>query len=283
MIMDWMKLTRSFVSTRIFRRIAVSVMLCSLYSVFIECFQLYVLKQDVKFTSGMHILIAFIITVALAYKTNSSYDRWWEGRKQWGGHLAGTRCLAALVCTFKKVPAEDRRLSLRYLLEFSTALKDHVRGEWPKPRNFPLEIHQKQLSAIASWRDNGWIGDNCFYAAEQHLSASIQTLGAFERLRGTLLPPTHRVIGPQLVILYILVMPWGMDSHISNVFLVGGVSYSLLSLLAVAEDIEEPFGTETDDLDIESLCNGIHRFIDAKVALLAEPSCEISKTSLSVD
>ena len=268
MLIPWLHLTRNFLSTRTFRRIASAVILCSLYSGAIELCQKYVFKQDVQFTSSMHILMAFAISIALGYKTNASYDRWWEARKQWGNNLAAARSFSALVLGLSKVPKEAKQQALQFLTEFSIALKDHVRNQWPKPSNRPLEIHLQQILQISAWRDQDWISGKDFQILEQHLSSRVLVLGACERLRGNLLPPTHRVLGQQLVSTYILVMPWGMVSHLSNVLLVAGISYALLGLAAVSEDIEEPFGLESDDLDLDGLCGSVQRSVDLMLTAL---------------
>ena len=37
------------------------------------------------------------IALALGFKNNASYDRWWEARKQWGKQIIGVRKLARIV------------------------------------------------------------------------------------------------------------------------------------------------------------------------------------------
>lgn len=262
MFTPWLHLTRNFIRTRTFRRIASAVMLCTLYSASIELCQKYVFNEDVQFTTSMHILMAFAISLALGYKTNASYDRWWEARRQWGSNLAAARSFSALVLGLSKVPQQAKQEALQQLVEFTIALKEHVRNQWPKPDNQPLKIHLQQILQISSWRDQGWISGKEFQILEQHLSSRVLVLGACERLRGNLLPPTHRVLGQQLVTSYILVMPWGMVSHPSNVLVVTGISYALLGLATVSEDIEEPFGNQIDDLDLESLCGSVQRSVE---------------------
>lgn len=37
-----------------------------------------------KNTTVIHGLVGFVISMLLVFRTNTAYERWWEGRKAWG-------------------------------------------------------------------------------------------------------------------------------------------------------------------------------------------------------
>ena len=41
-------------------------------------------KDHLKNITNMHALLGFVISLLLVFRTNTAYDRWWEGRRQWG-------------------------------------------------------------------------------------------------------------------------------------------------------------------------------------------------------
>jgi len=44
-------------------------------------------------TIAMHSLVGFVISMLLVFRTNTAYERWWEGRKQWGALVNVSRNL----------------------------------------------------------------------------------------------------------------------------------------------------------------------------------------------
>ncbi len=65
----------------------------------------------------------------MVFRTNNSYDRWWEGRKQWGALVNNCRNLAILVHTsFPKEDLQNRHLLAKHISNFCIAFKEHLRA-----------------------------------------------------------------------------------------------------------------------------------------------------------
>ncbi len=43
-------------------------------------------------TTALHSLLGIVLGLFLVFRTNSAYDRWWEGRKLWGAMVNGCGC-----------------------------------------------------------------------------------------------------------------------------------------------------------------------------------------------
>jgi ion channel-forming bestrophin family protein len=58
------------------------------------------------------------LAIFLAFRNNSSYDRWWEARKLWGRLINASRVFARQITTFlsAKIPAEEARAFQRELV-----------------------------------------------------------------------------------------------------------------------------------------------------------------------
>ena len=41
---------------------------------------------------AVYSLVGFVISLLLVFRTNTAYDRWWEGRKKWGGFVNESHC-----------------------------------------------------------------------------------------------------------------------------------------------------------------------------------------------
>ncbi|MEG0760191.1 MAG: bestrophin family ion channel, partial [Chryseobacterium sp.] len=48
-------------------------------------------KSKVSNVGLIHSLLGFVLSLLLVFRTNTAYDRWWEGRKLWGKLVNDTR------------------------------------------------------------------------------------------------------------------------------------------------------------------------------------------------
>lgn len=51
-------------------------------------------KSNIKNLSLMYNLLSFVLSLLLVFRTNTAYDRWWEGRKLWGKLVNDSRNFA---------------------------------------------------------------------------------------------------------------------------------------------------------------------------------------------
>ena len=71
-------------------------------------------------------LIGFVLSLLLVFRTNSAYDRWWEGRKKWGELINNSRNLAIKVDTMTKNKTSHEFFS-RMIPNYAFAMKEHLR------------------------------------------------------------------------------------------------------------------------------------------------------------
>ena len=51
-------------------------------------------STHIKNLTLLHNLLGFVLSLLLVFRTNTAYDRWWEGRKLWGALVNNSRNLA---------------------------------------------------------------------------------------------------------------------------------------------------------------------------------------------
>jgi len=96
-----------------------------------------------KNLTAVYSLLGFVISLLLVFRTNTAYDRWWEGRKLWGAVVNDSRNLSSLLASMGLTEAETQSYS-RQLIAFSSSMKEHLRrNKLPKIieniRNFIIE------------------------------------------------------------------------------------------------------------------------------------------------
>lgn len=279
-----LRLTRSLSlhRTPIFGRISLIVAATGFYSLAVV-FADQILFPDLQTVgAGFHGFLGLVLGWLLVFRTNTSYDRWWEGRKAWGQLINDSRNLAIKVqaCVHAN-SAEKQRLG-KWLINFSLALRDHLRGgaklsSFPEfdgtdPSHVPAYISERIYEQLEQWRQQNQLGGFEMLFLDQHAAALLNICGTCERIQKSPISRSYRSFVRQSIAIYVLTLPWGlMESfHWWTVPAVVMLSYFMIGLETIAEEIEDPFGTSEDDLMLDDLCASIRKSV---TELLLEPSC----------
>lgn len=86
-------------------------------------------KSFVRNVPVMHNLLGFAISMLLVFRTNTAYDRWWEGRKLWGSLVNNSRNLAIKLAVFLPDEKEQRAFFKKIIPAYAYALHNHLRAE----------------------------------------------------------------------------------------------------------------------------------------------------------
>jgi putative membrane protein len=87
--------------------------------------------------------------------------------------------------------------------------------------------------------------------------------GGCERIQRTRVIRSYRVFARQCVVMFLLTLPWGIVEDFGwwTVPMTMLTAYFMLGMEIVAEHVEEPFGYDDDDLDLDSLCRTISQSV----------------------
>src|SRR5688572_14342130 len=107
---DWFKLIFQFHKSDTFRMLAPAMIAVGVYSGIICYIEIEFFEMKYKSTTMVHSLLGFVISLLLVFRTNTAYDRWWEGRRQWGALLNNSRNIAIKIETFVAASAENNEI-----------------------------------------------------------------------------------------------------------------------------------------------------------------------------
>ena len=276
----WWSRSLRFLKYPIFRKIAVGVIFFSLYAWATMRFEFWLLGEDLQFPPGVNTLLGVSLSVLMVFRNNGSYDRWWEGRKLWGSLVNRSRSLAALAWNCQQLPVSERREFLGNITRFCFKFRDHLRGPWPAPDNHAQRVLMALNRQLAAWERQGLLSTHLFLAMERNIYDLYDILGGCERIRGTPLPLSHRAILPQIMFCYLLALPWGLPHGRLSILVMALVCYFMLSLEMIAEEIEEPFGQDPDDLPLTRTCLVIESSVQR---LLDSPADDSSSGEMDAD
>jgi ion channel-forming bestrophin family protein len=274
----WFSLIFSFHKTDSFRLLIPAMIGITVFSS-ILCY-LDVEAQLIYFrsTTVMHSLLGFVISLLLVFRTNTAYDRWWEGRRLWGDLLNNSRNLMLKIAAL--VPSEKKHIheSFRILItNYAFALKEHLRrgvvvGQLEEhpilsieqlknvshvPNKIALQLN---IEANNLYRQNIINVEHLLYINEE-LRSFTNIMGGCERIKKTPIPYSYTSFIKRTIFIYVLTLPLGIlhDLRWATVPIVLFVFYAFASFELLAEEIEDPFGLEANDLPIDNLANTIKK------------------------
>lgn len=224
-------------------------------------------------------LIGLALAIFLGFRNTASYERWWEGRKLWGGLIIHARTFSRLVLCHWTPGAdrgEEQVIQVRRVIAFAYELKNALRGEPDSPSSRPYlapgdpqvpgyavsrcdvllrRISQDLAQALGEGRINPMIAAEI----ERDVTALATIQGACERIRHTPLPFSYSLLLHRTAYLYCLMLPFGLVESVGygTPLVVGLISYTFFGLDALGDEIEEPFGRAPNDLPLDALCRRI--------------------------
>lgn len=276
---DWFGLIFKFHKSDTFRTLFWVMLSIALYSFGAVYFELEILHVEPKSVTVMHTLLGFVISLLLVFRTNTAYDRWWEGRKQWGALVNVSRNFAFKVISF--VPESDSALRDRLLNAdacYADVLRGHLRevsrAELVSRVSSDLETNESmyhvpnmiaqnmQKDALTAYKTHE-ISQAAYLSMLEDINKFTDICGACERIKKTPIPYNYNIFIKKFIFVYIVSMPIAFvsDFHYWTILATVFTFYTLASLELIAETIEDPFGLDPDDLPTDDLAITIKKNI----------------------
>ncbi len=228
----------------------------------------------------MHGLLGFAISILLVFRTNTAYDRWWEGRKLWGSLVNNSRNLALKLNVMLDFDDTDDRLFFQKSIPlYATALKEHLQSEGtrfmldekahPELKEIDTQKHiPNQIAKLMMQRVNGLYrrqkltGDELIILNGE-LSSFTDICGACERIKNTPIPYSYSAFIKKFIFVYVMTLPFGYVFSLGYFVapMVAFVFYVLASMELVAEEIEDPFGNDANDLPMQKIIENIGKHV----------------------
>ena len=260
-------------TTQSLRRAKVAALLEGVYSLVpFGVAYFYELRSHGSPPTILYAAIGLTLSVLLVLRTNSAYERWWEARKLWGALVNVSRNLVVKARTIARPePAELKRFA-ELVIGFAPLLRDHLRGGGPAlaaatadrpahhaPSQRMIEIYE----VLAGWQARGLIDGERLLTLDREARDFLDICGACERILKTPLTASYQVFLRQGTWLYLLILPWGIIGDIDwwVIPLTIVQAYLFVAIAEIARAIENPFGFEDDDLDLDAICLAIEQSV----------------------
>lgn len=277
---DWFTFIFKFHKADTFRQLLPLMVGIGLYSLIVGYLEMeyWQLSQNdqLKNITLMHSMLGFVISLLLAYRINTAYDRWWEGRKIWGQLTNNSRNLAMKIHSM--LDGENDRNFFKKLIPFYAAVLDrHLKDEHTsrmltEDTEFILEHNKHQPNQVARlmytkvqelYRQQKISGEQLLFLNEE-LKSFTEICGACERIKNTPIPYSYSSFIKKFIFVYIMTLPFGYVFSLGYYVIpvVVFIFYVLASLEVISEEIEDPFGTDPNDLPITKMAENIKKHVN---------------------
>lgn len=271
---DWWTALWHFHTTSVIKTLLGYVALVGLYVALVAGAQLAYFHFVFKVEHDYFAFLGILLSLLLVFRTNTAYDRYYEGRQQWGAVIAACRNLAVILNAALPAEAVQARVFYaRMFANFALALEGHLRenvsydqleevdGVPPEALRAADHLPTKLVSLLqASYerlRAAGVLEAVHLLQLQPYHGRLLEASGACERIRATPIPFSYSFFIKAFIRVFIFLMPFVLVDtyHYFTIPIVMVGAYTLLGLELIGEEIENPFELESNDLPLKQLAS----------------------------
>ncbi|MBB1193919.1 hypothetical protein DNC80_09615 [Flavobacterium sp. SOK18b] len=277
---DWFTFIFKFHKADTFRTLFPVMIAIGIYSGFVGYLEVEYFKLSdnsyVKNITIMHGMLGFVISLLLVFRTNTAYDRWWEGRKLWGSLVNNSRNFA-IKLSVMLTDKEDLEYFKKWIPMYATVLDEHLKDietskelfddaifEIDHEKHKPNQVAKLLFQKINELYKTNVISGDQLIVLNDEVKSFTEICGACERIKNTPIPYSYSAFLKKFIFFYVMTLPFGYSFSLGYYVIpvVIFIFYVLASLELIAEEIEDPFGTDENDLPTPKIAANIKKHIE---------------------
>lgn len=240
----------------------------------------HILGERVPLDTAPFPLIGISLAIFLGFRNSASYQRYLEARQLWGHILAAARNLTSQTMSYlppqRLAPADFAyRLAafahlLRHQLRGTDADADLQRLLGPHAVASTDARHYRPIGALHDLRRTladaaaGLPhGAQAIWMFDAQINLLADAVAGCERIASTPIPYPYGVLLHRTIYAYCLLLPFGLVHAIgaATPLITVFVTYTLVALEAIAQEIGDPFGCAPNSLALEAISRTIERSV----------------------
>jgi putative membrane protein len=273
---NWFAFIASIHRMHIFWQLMLSNLVVATYTALLVWWYEDYLHEPVKISTAMHSLLGITLGLLLVFRTNTAYERWWEGRKLIGNLVNNSRNLAVkLDALLPREATEERQRMAALISGYCFALKEHLRegvdwqelqdldeplvAELKTLRHVPNRIAREIYSYFLAVKERFQLSAESLIVVDKQLESFTDIVGACERIKKTPLPISYAMHLKIFILIYVSTLPFGMmhELHYWTIAVSCLVFYAMVGIELIGEQIEDPFGRDENDIPMDGICANI--------------------------
>lgn len=223
---------------------------------------------------GPHEVAGAALGLLLVLRTNAGYDRWWEGRKLWGGIVNQSRNLGIEGLSYGPEDREWREQFIRWSAALPHAIRLGLRDQRSSTSLVALlgrgaadalfaSHHMSNAvclhlgSLLRRAHEEMGMSGFAFNRAEDQRAILIDHMGACERIRSSPLPLAYRIEIRRFILLFLVTLPFALVGEIYwlTPLTTMLVAAPILALDKIGTELQFPFSQSSlNHLPLDQLC-----------------------------
>lgn len=289
---DWVGALKHFHTSYSIQVLLQRVAYVSAYGILLTLIDQHVIDVHLPIDGTFFSLLGITLSLLLVFRTNTAYDRFWEGRRQWGSLVNYSRNLAVLLDALLPDNATtNRHFFARTLSNFALALKGHLRTgvdfaeledmghdelqTLPQYSHTPSRLAALLMRRLQTLRQDNLINDADLITLRLYHQSLLDITGSCERIKKTPIPFSYSFFIKLFITVYVLLIPFVLVGTYGYFAIPATVlaTYALIGIEMIGDEIEEPFGLDCNDLPLNQIAHTIRRNVHEILAV--EPAVVI--------
>ncbi|AOI90238.1 hypothetical protein NUV26_21555 [Burkholderia pseudomultivorans] len=238
--------------------------------------------EKIPLNTAPFTLFGLALAIFLAFRNNASFERFKEARHLWGNLLIAARTLTSQIRRYLPDSVDDaqRNRLADWLIAFTYALKHELRHTDPAPdlqrilgaaradalaRKVykPVAILDELRGEIVRALDRAPGSEATCWMFDAQLDELGKTVGGCERILSTPIPFSYSVLLHRTVYAYCVLLPFGLvdSTEFFTPLICVFISYTLIALEAIANEVAEPFGLAPNALALDAITRTVERSV----------------------
>lgn len=268
------------------KRIALRTLMVTLLASAIVLVEILHPSNFTKVNATPFTLLGLSLSIFMNFRNNACYDRWYEARKAWGEVVVHIRSVIRETHVIRE--SAERKPLLLNLCGFAHALNARLRKEseadassqWIMPKPDPQtpdysgRILQTVGQQCSDLHQSGELTEWRYMLLANHLTSLTQAQAVCERIKTTPLPFPYTLLLHRTIYLFCILLPFAMAEPLGwlTPLFTAIVSYTFFGLDAIADELEDPFGRDENDLPTDALVRTIERDILSELGAEVPPA-----------
>ncbi|WDF55907.1 bestrophin family protein [Mucilaginibacter sp. KACC 22063] len=295
-----MLLKKNIPLSYVFGKIKLELILLTIYSIAVYFEHTQLGFSNFSIPLAIPGILGTIISLLLAFRSNQAYDRWWEARSLWGAIVNDSRSFARQVLTFidtsdgnqEKLLIKERMIKRQIIWNYSLSchlrkqdasqcldkyISEEERNVVGNAMHIPLALMEQHGNDLRTLLRNKWINEFQQVAMDDTLTRFSNAMGACERIKNTVFPVTYSFYIHLVVLLFVLILPFGLIEHVGifQIPLVVAISCSFFLIEKMAIHLQDPFENKPTDTPTTTISRKIEQ--DLKQMLAKDDKVEPAK------
>ena len=217
------------------------------------------LLHEFVIPAAMHSIAGLVIGLLLVFRTNTSYDRWWEARKS----IEAISNMMSFMCSVVRTAGlsrSERDVVVNELDEASDAMQLMLCTTDPTvEREAKFATMSRIGRAIAHVRKH--LGMEMPAQVDASMKDMFLQIGNCSRIKNTPIPMSYALHIKISVFLYIVTLPFGLliDMGLWATPMVMVLFYIISGIEIISNEIENPFHGDPNDLPVAEYIDEMRR------------------------